>query len=722
MDPPVLLAWLSASFAAATALVTGFLEHHPRPSGFLAAGREARDYKRCEGGAGPHWLFVAGMAVLAVEGVFTGLSAAAVLPDRAAYWQTWRLSTWACLPGIWLWFSLSYARDRSRKRRLGWRIVLAGIFLAPASLVVLFRRGLLVSVGQAPPSYQWVFGLGLPGMGLEMVFLLSALLVLMNLEQTFRASVGTMRWRIKFLILGLGLLFVVRAHTSIQALLFRASSCSLQTLASGALLLACLVTARSLLRIGHFEVSVYPSQALLHSSLTVLLAGIYLIVVGVLAKVAVLLGGDTSLPLKAFVVLVAMVLLATLLLSDHVRLLLKRLVSRHFQRPLHDYPSVWRTFARGTARRVEESDLCATLVKLVSEVFQALSVTICLADERKKRLLFAASTSLSEAKAARLNLDPEDAAQVIGALSSHPEPTDLDASKEVWASALRRAHPEEFPRAGHRVCVPLCAGGELLGVMTVGDRVDDAPLSVQDFDLLQSVGDQAATSLLNIQLSRRLVQAKQIEAFQAMSAFFVHDLKNTTSTLSLMLKNLPVHYQDPQFREETLRGISQTVSHINDLISRLSLLRNELSIQPVASDLNQLVTSALEAWQPTPQAELVTQLRPVPNVMVDPAQIRKVVLNLVLNAREALSANGQIRVETSQQNGWVVLAVLDNGCGMNADFMEHSLFRPFQTTKKNGLGIGMFHCKAIVEAHRGHIEVQSEPGKGTAFRVLLPRA
>jgi signal transduction histidine kinase len=79
-------------------------------------------------------------------------------------------------------------------------------------------------------------------------------------------------------------------------------------------------------------------------------------------------------------------------------------------------------------------------------------------------------------------------------------------------------------------------------------------------------------------------------------------------------------------------------------------------------------------------------------------------------------------VETSQRNGWVVLSVSDNGCGMSADFVQHSLFRPFQTTKKKGIGIGMFHSKMIVEAHRGRIEVESEPGKGTAFRVLLPIA
>ena len=99
----------------------------------------------------------------------------------------------------------------------------------------------------------------------------------------------------------------------------------------------------------------------------------------------------------------------------------------------------------------------------------------------------------------------------------------------------------------------------------------------------------------------------------------------------------------------------------------------------------------------------------------------KVTTNLIFNAREAVpAASGQVRIQTLQQPGWAVLAVSDNGCGMSQEFLGRSLFRPFQTTKKNGLGIGMFQSKMIVEAHKGKIEVESEPGKGTTFRVFLP--
>jgi putative PEP-CTERM system histidine kinase len=262
--------------------------------------------------------------------------------------------------------------------------------------------------------------------------------------------------------------------------------------------------------------------------------------------------------------------------------------------------------------------------------------------------------------------------------------------------------------------------GQVLGMMTVGDRVSGVAFLQQDFDLLKCISDQVAAGLCNAQLSKKLLQAKELEAFQTMSAFFVHDLKNTASTLGLMLQNFSQHYNDPAFKQDALRGISKSVSHINDLIQRLTLFRREAAMAIVDADLNQLVKDVLAALNNTPEIKTVTDLKPLPKHRFDPDQLGKVLTNLVLNAKDASNGKGEIRVETSSQNGWVTLSVRDFGCGMSREFLEQSLFRPFQTTKKNGIGIGMFQSKMVVDAHGGKIEVESEPGKGATFRILLP--
>jgi len=270
--------------------------------------------------------------------------------------------------------------------------------------------------------------------------------------------------------------------------------------------------------------------------------------------------------------------------------------------------------------------------------------------------------------------------------------------------------------------MPLSAGGEFLGVLVVGDRVSGLPLSDEDLDLLKCAGDQSAAGLLNQQLARRLVQAKEMEAFQTMSAFFVHDLKNTAASLSLMLQNLEEHFADPSFRADALRAVSKSVQHLNDLIGRLGVLRQELKLHPQVADLAAVVENALNGTGRPTHVTVTKDLGPVPSVRLDSDQIQKVVQNLLLNAQEAMAAGGEIRVRTEQANGWAVLTVVDQGCGMTEEFLRRSLFRPFKTTKQRGLGIGMFQTKMIVEAHQGRIEVESIPREGTTVRVLLPLA
>jgi len=157
------------------------------------------------------------------------------------------------------------------------------------------------------------------------------------------------------------------------------------------------------------------------------------------------------------------------------------------------------------------------------------------------------------------------------------------------------------------------------------------------------------------------------------------------------------------------------------MIARLSTLRQRPDSIQVEADLNQLVGEALDRVNEMPDIELMRELQPLPRILADREQIQSVVTNLVLNARDALGAGGRIQVRTELRGaGRVVLSVVDNGCGMSQAFLKESLFRPFQSTKKKGLGIGLFQSRAIVQAHGGGMHVESEIGKGTTFLVSFP--
>jgi putative PEP-CTERM system histidine kinase len=694
-----LLAFAAASFSGALALAVMLRKRHSVAS----------------------WCFSAGMATLAVEALLDGISFNKLLPEEVAFWQNLALLTRSFLPGVWLCFSLTYSRGNFREFLARWRVLLLASLLLPAAVLVGLRSELVHVLSYKEPALGWWLSFAGAAKALDGLFLIAMVLILMNLERTFRSAVGTMRWRIKFLLLGLGVIFGARFYTQSQALIFSGHDLALTNIETGALLIGCILIVTAYLRSGFSEIDVYPSRAVLHTSVTVLLAGAYLFVVGVLAQIVADFGGAASFPLVAFLVLLGVVILAVLLISDRVRQSIQLFVSRHFKRPQHDFRQIWTSFTRRVSAVLDEAGLCAAASRLISESFNALSVSIWLFDEQHERLVRASSTSHSEWEHAG------DAAREVAAkelssigLNTLSRPFEIEKAKEKWTETLKEISGGRFRSGGNRICIPLLAGEHWLGVIILADRVSGLRYTVEEMDLLKCIGDQVAASLLNLRLTREIMLGKELEAFQTISTFFIHDLKNAASTLSLMLQNLPMHFDDPSFRQDALRGIGSTVDRINHLISRLSALQHELRLKPAEVDLNLLVTETLKNLDSALKAELVTKLDPLPRIVADREQLQSVVTNLLLNARDALATSGRITVETKHLDGWVTLSIADNGCGMSPAFIKDSLFRPFRTTKKKGLGIGMFQAKMIVEAHRGSIQVKSELGSGTTFQVTLP--
>jgi putative PEP-CTERM system histidine kinase len=410
--------------------------------------------------------------------------------------------------------------------------------------------------------------------------------------------------------------------------------------------------------------------------------------------------------------------LAVVLLSDRLRQHMQSFISRHFRRAQHDSVGIWTEFSRRLANVKDQACLCSVATRLVSEVFEVLSVTIWLRDQEKGQVILGASTAPQTSEAISGKSPAADFSGTDAGLSARPSPFDLEQVDEPWAEELRRVNSTVFPNGGHRWCVPLRTGEQLLGAMVLADRVNGADYTGEQLQLLQCIADQVTSVLLNLRLANEVSRSRELEAFRTMSAFFVHDLKNAASSLNLTLKNLPLHFDDPEFRKDALRAIGNTARRIDEMIGRLTALRQRPDLMRVETDLNQLVREALSRLAEMPPVE--QELHPVPKVLADREQIESVVTNLVLNARDALGPDGHIRLRTEHLGDKVVLSVTDNGCGMSPAFLNDSLFRPFQTTKKKGLGIGMFQSRIVVEAHGGSIRVESEAGRGSTFQVSLP--
>jgi len=665
------------------------------------------------------WVFTAGMSALGLEMTLIGFSAQSSLPSEVVFWQRLRFIVLAFLPGIWLLFSLIFARADYKKFIARWKWVNLAVFVLPVTLATVFGKELFIMPRHFKPSDPSLLPLGWSGYLFFLLLITSVVLISINLEQTLRAAVGTKRWQIKFTILGLGSLFAFQIYTSSEALLYSAFNLKLDPLYCGTVVLAGVLIIASLTRAKLLEFELYLSERFLYGSITAITVGLYLVAIGVLAKVANYFDGRTSL-LDDFLIFIALVGLVVVLLTQELRQRIKGFLVRNLKRPQYDYRKEWKTFTERTTSLTDTRCLCATVTGIVAETFGTPSVSIWLLGETPQTVVLGGSTVFSSSEPDRLGPLEENTAVLMNSLNGGDLPVDFGVSEADWPGVIQRYHPNYFREAQIRYCAPLIAGQQFVGLMTVSDRITNLAFSVHDLELLKTFADQAAAALLNRKLSEQLVRAKEMEAFQTVSAFFVHDLKNVASTLSVMLGNLPVYFDDPGFRSDTLQTMSQSVEKINAMCARLSFLSAKPEIRMLESNLNELVVSTIEGLNGSLKATVMNRLEAIPKVMIDPEQMKKVLVNLILNSNDAIREGGQIVVATKQQDGWVRLSVSDNGRGMSKEFISHFLFQPFQSTKKQGLGIGLFLSRKIVEAQRGRIEVESEEGKGSSLRILLP--
>ena len=277
------------------------------------------------------------------------------------------------------------------------------------------------------PGDVWRLQIGAIAKALNVILLVALVLILMNLEQTFRSAVGTMRWRIKFVVLALVVIFGARLYVRSQAILFSAPDIALWSVESGALLIGCVFLIVAYARTRLAEIDVYPSSAVLRSSLTVLIVGGYLFVVGVLARWSGALAEPRSSSSRPLSCLLGMAGLAVLLLSDRARQRIHVFVVRHFRKAQHDSVRIWTLFSQRLASVTDQAGLCAVSAKLISETFDVLSVTVWLLDEEKEQLIVARLDGATIARSPAAPVPSDTASRAVAAgLQTMSSPFDLE--------------------------------------------------------------------------------------------------------------------------------------------------------------------------------------------------------------------------------------------------------------------------------------------------------
>ncbi|HEY3579111.1 MAG TPA: ATP-binding protein [Pyrinomonadaceae bacterium] len=267
---------------------------------------------------------------------------------------------------------------------------------------------------------------------------------------------------------------------------------------------------------------------------------------------------------------------------------------------------------------------------------------------------------------------------------------------------------------------------EDLSAIAQGDI--DRQILLQSSDAARPIADNinAMTAQLRAQIARE-EESRQFDSFVRLSAILTHDLKNAIEGLSLTVSNMERHFDNEQFRIDAMKGLTNATDKLKAIVARLSRPVSSLSGEhkrPIKTDLVPILKRVIAMTAEPMRGKHTVQTKLPANLyaLADATRVEEVIENLILNALEAMGdKSGTLIVEAGPDaNGAPSFAVSDTGPGMTQTFINNRLFRPFSTTKKNGIGLGLYTCREVIRASGGSIDVQSVEGAGTTFRVVLP--
>ena len=238
--------------------------------------------------------------------------------------------------------------------------------------------------------------------------------------------------------------------------------------------------------------------------------------------------------------------------------------------------------------------------------------------------------------------------------------------------------------------------------------------------MLLMTGRHIAGHLALLETNEALIEARQFEAFNRLSAYVVHDLKNLVAQLSLLVTNAARHRDNPAFMDDAIHTVANAAEKMNKLLGQLRKGRMEAGDAKRVS-VHALVQEAVRHRAVQMPVPVVLLEGADSVVLANPERLASVLEHLIQNAQEATPVEGFIRVRVSTESTTVGIEISDNGCGMDASFVREQLFKPFHTTNGNaGMGIGVYESREFVQTIGGRLDVISALGQGTTFILQLP--
>jgi putative PEP-CTERM system histidine kinase len=602
--------------------------------------------------------------------------------------------------GAWLSLLVALLRGDSHMQALSRPVVYA----IHSLWILALGYGVSVAFGLHTDFPVWVVAL-----------LAIALVGLVLLEQLFRNARPDKRWALKFLILGIGAIFVYDFFLYSQALLLRGIEPQVWNARGAVNALAVPLIAVAATRNPDWSVDVFVSRHVVFYTTALLGAGLYLLAMAAGGYYIQVHGGTWG----AFAQIVflggAALMLAVIMLSAEVRAKLRVFLIKHFYKGKYEYRIEWLGLIHTLAAPDEANPFGDRALKALAQIVESPGGALWLRQERGDFRPVAhwgidlPTDGLEPADSSLMRfLEQREWVIDIGDWRTDPTRYD-DLLLPGWLGSQNRAW----------LVVPLMQENQLLAFVVLMRSRTFGEVTWEDTDLLKTVGRQVASYLAYQRAAQELAEAKQFDAYHRLTAFIMHDVKNLIAQQSLVVKNAARHKNNLAFIEDVIRTVDNSVTRMNQLLDQLKHGESQQRSKRVA--LRELLTELIAKHAPTPPAPELQVLVDQVEVLADQQGLTAVLGHIVRNAQEATTSDGHVWVRLARQGANAVVEVEDDGTGMEPAFVAQRLFRPFDSTKgSKGMGIGAYQAREFVRAAGGDVEVTSAPGKGTTLRIILP--
>jgi putative PEP-CTERM system histidine kinase len=541
-----------------------------------------------------------------------------------------------------------------------------------------------------------------------------AIIGLALIEQLFRNTVRSERWAVKYLYLGIGTIFVYDFFMYADALLFRRLDADLWQARGFINALIVPLLAISVSRNPEWSLKVFVSQRAFFHTAALIGAGLYLLFMAGTGYYIREYGGTWGGAAQATFLSCAILLLIVILYSGQMRARVRIFISKHFFGYKYDYRDEW--LALSNTLTSSELELRERAIRALANIVDSPGGILWTRTEAGH---FSYTTHWSMGRPVQENI-PEDSS-LVRFLEERQWIIDLKDYEQSYEEYDGLEIPQWLRDIEHAwLVIPLIQNDVLIAFILIADSRAPRLINWEDRDLLKTVGLQVANYIDLIGTTEALTNARQFEAFNRLSSYVVHDLKNVSAQLSLVVSNAKRHKDNPEFIEDAFKTIENATIKMNRMLAQLRKGGKEESTKAIVNLTHALREAVSYCRTRSPKPVLVDPEEEI-LVFVDQDKLVNVVTHLIQNAQEATAADGYVKLQIKNIGEEAELVISDNGSGMSEKFMREELFRPFATTKGNaGMGIGVYESREFIWAQGGDLRVNSREGEGTTFVIRLP--